>query len=110
MADKTVFDAGDEAQVNSRNKALELFRARELELLAEFTSSYYGRSVLWRLMRFSGVNHSAPLGLNDMSRFEGRRDVGLEIEKEFFTYNQDKSTLMRSEADERKIEGAQHAT
>ena len=78
MADKAVYDAGDEVVVTTHKKKYELIRDVELEDLRYVLSTPAGRRFLWRLLcecrLFSTVSHTEPL---EMSRLSGRRDYGL---------------------------------
>ena len=95
--DLELLDAGDEYQVYEQQKLAGLVREREVEELRVLLTSRGGRAFIWRLLEYCGTYHAAPGELQDMARFEGRRDVGLWLVNECFTSDAEAYTLMRQE-------------
>ena len=97
-------DVGEEEQVEERKKAANLAHESEVKELREVLSSYGGRATIWRFLSYCGVNQVAPIEIEELSRFEGRRDVGLYLRNECFTSDRKAYNLMHMEAQERDEE------
>ena len=102
MAEEIVEDTGDEKQVKAKKTAHELRRDREVEETKALLSTYGGRSFMWRLLTECGVYHQAPGSVDEVLRFEGKRDVGLWTINEVFTADPKAYTIMRNEASQRQ--------
>lgn len=96
------FDMGDEDQVEEREKKIKLAQEREIEDLREVLATRVGRALVWRLLERCHIYHSAPLDLQEITRFEGGRDVGLWLWNECFTSNPNAYSIMQQEATDRE--------
>lgn len=76
---------------------------RERLQLRDVLDRYDARAVLWRVLAQCGIYHSAPLtGGEDVTRFEGRRDIGLWLLSQIEAASGSAYSQMRAEAIERE--------
>lgn len=97
-----VQDAGDEKQVTKAKKRGKTDRLKEMEGLNDLLKTYNGREFMWRLLAECGLNSQAPYESLLMSRFEGKRDIGIWVMLEIGATSKDHHTewypQMQSEA------------
>jgi len=97
-------DVGDKEQISERDFAIKLREAREKDRLGIVLSSYEGREFVWNILNWCKIFSVAPLGAEEMNRFEGRRDVGLFVWGKCFTSSPDVYNVMQQEAHQRDSE------
>ncbi|KKK52794.1 hypothetical protein LCGC14_3101320, partial [marine sediment metagenome] len=105
---KRPFDTSDAGQVEDRKRASQAAEERRAKEVREVLSTRGGRAFVWRILGKCGVYHSAPEGSEAMSRFEGRRDVGIQVLKECLTSDPKVYILMQQEAADRDSEEERH--
>ena len=94
-------DVGDEDQVKPKIAKGKLDRQEEIQQLYDLLENYRFRKFLWEgVLARCNINSRAPL--EGLERFEGRRDVGLELIEEVWTANPEAFTMMMLEAESRK--------
>ncbi len=91
-------DVGDEKQVTHRKSAAKLQQDEVDARFIDVMSTYNGRAVLWGVMSDCGVTRAAPPGTEAMTRFEGRRDVGLEVLEKIMRLTPEFYPIMGNEA------------
>ncbi len=92
-------DVGDEEQVKSKKSVHKLERDVEIAELGVLLQDYRMRKFLWRVLEMCRYGDPAPY--IDIKRFEGRRDVGVELVEEIWTSDLQAYTIMMREADAR---------
>ncbi len=97
-------DLGDEAEVSARDLAIIDRERRTAERLAVVLNSYEGREFVWNILKWCKTFSVAPLGAEEMNRFEGRRDVGLFVWGKCFTSSPGMYNLAEREAHKRDSE------
>ena len=95
-------DVGDAKQVKDKKTRAQIIRDDEIRDFHRLLKDSAFRAVLWRFLEMCNIYDSAPQV--QMERFEGRRDIGLRIMEEIFTVNPEAYTLIRSEAESRKVQ------
>jgi hypothetical protein len=100
MASRQI-DVGDENEVKPKLSAYQLEQKEEQEQLSYLLQDYAFRRYMWRIISRCGLYDSAPV--EGVGRFEGRRDVGLSVVEDIFTSDAEAYTVIRREADLRKI-------
>ncbi len=91
-------DVGDEGKVAERDSEINLRELGKKERLATVLNSYEGREFAWNIVKWCNTFSVAPLGAEEMNRFEGKRDVGLFIWGKCFTSRPDVYNLAEREA------------
>lgn len=102
MSEEIPYNAGDPNQVKKRKSKASLARAAEEAENEYLIGSYNGRAFVWRLLSECGIQHMADHDMVAAYRFEGRRDVGIWVQKELFASNPRAHMQMTEEAMERK--------
>jgi hypothetical protein len=64
-----------------------------------------GRFVIWDILSQCGLHWHAPFGIEEHNRFEGRRELGIWLEKEVLTADPKAYTMMQREAEVRMKAG-----
>lgn len=96
-------DVGDERQVRVNFTKAQLARNQELEDLRAILETYGGRAYIWRILVNCGVKGDNVLGFDAENMYwtsfhAGKRDLGIALEKEVFTTDQEAYTMMHKEA------------
>ena len=97
-------DVGDESKVAERDSKIVDRGRQEAERLSVVLNSYEGREFAWNIVKWCDTFSVAPLGAEEMNRFEGRRDVGLFVWGKCFTSAPDVYNLAEREALKRDLE------
>lgn len=95
---KQAKDVGDKSQVERVTLLTELEEKYEQEALRLLLNSYGGRAFIRRLLNFCGMEAMAPTDPNEMIRYQGRRDVGLLIQKQCLTADRDGYSFIAEES------------
>ena len=107
MPDINVLDHSDEDQLKEAALTEDFRRKREIDALTEVLDTYNGRLTIWRIIEYCGLQNVAPFDLDELQRFEGRRDVGAWVRHEVFTSDLGADILMRTEAQKRDYDFTQ---
>jgi len=97
-------DTSDEAQVKQATLLTELEDKYRQEAIRLLLSSYGGRAFIRDILTFCGMDAMAPSDPNQMIRFQGRRDVGLLVQKQCLTADRDAYSLIAEEFESTDIE------
>lgn len=92
-------DVGDEAQVTAKKAKHKIDRDYEIKQLFDMLQGYGFRHFMWRVLSICNYGDKAPF--EGIDRFEGRRDVGVELVEELWTADPQAFTIMMREADAR---------
>ena len=92
---KPARDVGDREQVKERKVTSQLLLQREQEELRQVLSTPAGQNVLWRIVfEYCGVFQQSPMDPDVLSRFSGRREIGLQILDDVLTADQEAYIMM----------------
>lgn len=99
MVDQKPYNAGDEVQVKTRKRRLDLERKQETNDLQSVMGTAYGRRFIWRWLGITGV-HRTSFNTNalSMAHAEGQRGVGLMLEAEIMETDPKLYLTMQAEA------------
>lgn len=85
--DEQPFDAGDQHQVNQRNRSLKREEIRRREFLRRAMQDQQGREWLWHLLDICHMNATSFHTDPRMHAFlEGERNIGLQVNADLMRY------------------------
>jgi hypothetical protein len=99
-------DVGDEPQVRTRKKKVDIRRERELHDIRENLKTTSGRGFLWRLLSECGIFQSTSYAdETPMAIKSGRRDIGIWMLSEIEQADKDGFIKLIRENQQRDING-----
>ncbi len=93
---------GEFDEVSKRDSLIKILEREKVERFGTCLHTYEGREFVWNLLEWCNVFSVAPLVLDEIQRYEGRRDVGLHVLDKLFTSYYDAYSLMQIEAEKRQ--------